>query len=417
MKKSLFVLLILVPMTALWNVGYAQTMGELFNNINKLIKNAAGEKVNEGVFSGKPINVKSQIFENDKFIYVEKEKGEKYGFVIKHSDINWYKLDKYGIRFCSNEKLKQIVLVFDDILIKEMYHEDETKSSDPSYVREFRFYCLEKDQEKVEYQLNLLNKLVQQYKKNNSTNEQSKGEGKNMKTASGLEYTITQEGKKGGKQPKPGDMVTVHYTGKFTNDTVFDSSVKRGEPIKFTLGVGQVIKGWDEGIALLHEGDKAVFTIPPDLGYGSQARGPIPANSTLIFEVELIAVKEKIVPKPFDVAGKDTVTTASGLKVIKIAETKGEQPKPGQTVNVHYTGYLLDGKKFDSSVERDQPFQFALGQGQVIRGWDEGIALLKKGEKARLIIPYTLGYGENGYPPIIPAKADLVFDVELIDFK
>jgi peptidylprolyl isomerase len=240
--------------------------------------------------------------------------------------------------------------------------------------------------------------------------------GKMEKTASGLEYQITQKGK-GGKQPKPGDMVTVHYTGKFTNDTVFDSSVKRGEPIKFTLGVGQVIKGWDEGIALLHVGDKATFRIPPELAYGSQQRGPIPANSTLIFDVELLDVKEKITPKPFDVAGKDTVTTASGLKYVKIAETKGEKPKTGQQVTVHYSGYLMDGKMFDSSVQRDQPFQFALGQGQVIRGWDEGIALLNKGEKARLIIPYDMAYGEAGYPPIIPPKSTLIFDVELIDFK
>lgn len=240
--------------------------------------------------------------------------------------------------------------------------------------------------------------------------------GKIMKTASGLEYQIIEKGK-GGKKPKPGDMVTVHYTGKFTNDTVFDSSVKRGQPIKFTLGTGQVIKGWDEGIALLEVGDKAKFIIPPDLAYGSQARGPIPANSTLIFDVELIDVKEKITPKPFDVTGKDTVSTASGLKYIKTHTTEGESPKAGQTVTVHYSGYLTDGSMFDSSVQRDEPFKFTLGRGQVIQGWDEGIALLKKGEKARLVIPYTLGYGEGGYPPVIPAKATLVFDVELIDFQ
>ncbi len=246
--------------------------------------------------------------------------------------------------------------------------------------------------------------------------QNKKKKSKMVKTASGLEYEITQKGK-GGKQPKPGDMVTVHYTGKFTNDTVFDSSVKRGQPIKFTLGVGQVIKGWDEGIALLHVGDKAKFIIPPDLAYGAQARGPIPANSTLIFEVELIDVKEKITPKQFDVTGKDTVTTASGLKYIKVHTTEGEAPKAGQMVNVHYSGYLMDGKMFDSSVQRDEPFRFNLGAGQVIKGWDEGIALLKKGEKARLIIPYTLGYGEAGHPPVIPPQATLIFDVELIDFQ
>ena len=86
-------------------------------------------------------------------------------------------------------------------------------------------------------------------------------------------------------------------------------------------------------------------------------------------------------------------------------------------MKVHYSGYLQDGSMFDSSVERGQPLDFPLGQGKVIKGWDEGIALLKVGEKARLIIPQELGYGERGYPPIIPAKATLIFDVELVDVK
>ncbi len=234
---------------------------------------------------------------------------------------------------------------------------------------------------------------------------------KEFTTESGLKYKIIHEGN--GQRAKAGDMVSVHYTGKLTNDTVFDSSHNRNQPIKFKLGAGQVIKGWDEGIALLNVGDKAIFTIPPDLGYGSRAMGPIPANSTLIFEVELVQIIER--PKPFDVKGKDTLTTASGLKYIKLNTTEGEAPKAGDRVFVHYTGFFEDGKIFDSSVERGQVFNFMLGQGQVIAGWDEGIALLKKGEKARLIVPYTLGYGENGYPPHIPAKATLIFDVELMD--
>lgn len=234
---------------------------------------------------------------------------------------------------------------------------------------------------------------------------------KEFTTESGLKYKIIHEGN--GQRAKAGDMVSVHYTGKLTNDTIFDSSHSRNQPIKFKLGAGQVIKGWDEGIALLNVGDKAIFTIPPDLGYGSRAMATIPANSTLIFEVELVQIIER--PKPFDVKGKDTLSTASGLKYIKLNTTEGVAPKSGDRVFVHYTGFFEDGKIFDSSVERGQVFNFMLGQGQVIAGWDEGIALLKKGEKARLIVPYTLAYGENGYPPHIPAKATLIFDVELMD--
>jgi len=115
-----------------------------------------------------------------------------------------------------------------------------------------------------------------------------------MKTASGLEYTITEKGN--GKKPQIGDKVVVHYTGKLTNDTVFDSSKKRGQPFSFKLGAGQVIKGWDEAFQLLQVGDKATIKFGPELGYGSQAMGSIPANSTLIFDVELLDVIEGLRP-------------------------------------------------------------------------------------------------------------------------
>ncbi len=232
-------------------------------------------------------------------------------------------------------------------------------------------------------------------------------------TASGLRYFITQKGT--GVQAKKGDNVLVHYTGKLMNDTVFDSSYKRNQPFKFKLGQGMVIKGWDEGIALLKVGDKATFIIPANLAYGPRANGNIPANSTLKFDVELMEVKEPIIIKPFDVAGKDTVTTASGLKYIKVKSVpEGVQASSGKMVAAHYTGYLLDGTKFDSSVERDSPHNFQLGVGQVIPGWDEGIALLKVGEKARLIIPANLAYGAQGAGGIIPPNATIVFDVELM---
>jgi len=108
-------------------------------------------------------------------------------------------------------------------------------------------------------------------------------------TASGLYYKIEEKGT--GKQANKRHKVSVHYTGKLVSGQVFDSSYQRKEPIEFTLGIGQVIAGWDEGIALLKEGDKAVLIIPPHLGYGSQgAGGVIPPNATLIFETELVKV-------------------------------------------------------------------------------------------------------------------------------
>ncbi len=109
--------------------------------------------------------------------------------------------------------------------------------------------------------------------------------------------------------------------------------------------------------------------------------------------------------------------TESGLYYVVIEEGKGEQAKAGNMVKVHYTGTLLNGTKFDSSVDRGQPFEFKLGAGQVIKGWDEGIALMKVGEKGKLIIPSELAYGDRAMGDAIPANSPLVFEVELIEVK
>lgn len=111
-----------------------------------------------------------------------------------------------------------------------------------------------------------------------------------MKTTSGLEYIEQEAGS--GAQAAAGKVVRVHYTGKFPDGKVFDSSIGRGEPIEFELGAGRVIKGWDEGIALMKVGSKAQLIIPPELAYGERgAGGVIPANATLVFDVELVSVK------------------------------------------------------------------------------------------------------------------------------
>lgn len=116
----------------------------------------------------------------------------------------------------------------------------------------------------------------------------------------------------------------------------------------------------------------------------------------------------------FSFAQTDTVTTASGLKYIVIKEGKGKKAETGKSVEVHYTGTLIDGKKFDSSLDRGVPIEFVLGTGQVIIGWDEGIALMKVGGEMRLIIPPELAYGSRAVGDLIPANSTLIFDVELI---
>lgn len=117
------------------------------------------------------------------------------------------------------------------------------------------------------------------------------------------------------------------------------------------------------------------------------------------------------------VTGK-TITTPDGLQYIDTKVGDGAEAKAGQTVSVNYTGYLAaNGKKFDSSVDKGVPFPFPLGTGRVIKGWDEGVAGMKVGGKRRLIVPPDLGYGAGGYPPVIPASATLVFDVELLSVQ
>jgi len=252
--------------------------------------------------------------------------------------------------------------------------------------------------------------------------------GDTITTSSGLRYVITQQG--GGIRAESGDKIVAHYTGKFPGGEIFDSSVPRGTPLTFNLGKGQVIKGWDEGFTLLKEGDKATLIIPYQLAYGAGGRPPqIPPKATLIFDVELLEVHEPVVAVPYELEVErrclfffkknvklEEVTTETGLKYYVVQEGAGDCPEKGTKVVVHYTGYLEDGSTFDSSVEREQPFEFTIGQGRVIKGWDEGVAMMKIGEKRRFIIPPELGYGQRGYDNLIPPGATLIFDVELLNY-
>ena len=129
----------------------------------------------------------------------------------------------------------------------------------------------------------------------------------------------------------------------------------------------------------------------------------------------LIAVPAYAAPKEVKKSGVKIVTTASGLKYSDLVVGKGASPVAGKKVKVHYTGTLENGRKFDSSVDRNEPFSFVIGVGQVIPGWDEGVMTMKVGGKRKLIIPSKLGYGASGAGGVIPPNATLLFDVELLD--
>lgn len=134
--------------------------------------------------------------------------------------------------------------------------------------------------------------------------------------------------------------------------------------------------------------------------------------------VERIAQQPKPMEQPSTSSpAPDYVTTPSGLKYKDMVEGTGESPQNGQTVKVHYTGTLTDGTKFDSSRDRGQPFEFPIGLGRVIKGWDEGVLSMKIGGRRELVIPPELGYGDRGAGGVIPPKATLIFDVELLGTK
>lgn len=239
-----------------------------------------------------------------------------------------------------------------------------------------------------------------------------------MTRESGLQYTEIEAGD--GAAPESGDIVAVHYTGTLTDGTVFDSSYQRNEPIQFPLGAGRVIAGWDEGIGLMKKGGKAKLVIPPELGYGEHgAGGVIPPNATLIFDVELVDILPGAPANPTDVDAGSYTTTESGLQYYDFTVGEGASPQKGQTVVVHYTGWLQeDGTKFDSSLDRGQPFAFAIGMGQVIPGWDEGVLSMNIGGKRQLVIPSDLAYGPGGAGGgVIPPNATLIFEVELLDIQ
>lgn len=232
------------------------------------------------------------------------------------------------------------------------------------------------------------------------------------KSSSGLAWTVLTPGD-GKEKPTEADRVQVHYSGWTADGKMFDSSVARGTPT--TFGVTQVIKGWTEGLQLMTKGEKRRFWIPATLAYGETPTRPGAPSGQLTFDVELLDILA--VPKaPTDVAAPSAGSkkTASGLSYKVLTEGTGEKPVPTSRVTVHYSGWTTDGKMFDSSIPRGQPASF--GVGGVIKGWTEGLQLMKKGAKYRFWIPADLAYGDTPTRPGAPV-GQLTFDVELIDFE
>ncbi len=264
-------------------------------------------------------------------------------------------------------------------------------------------------------------------------------------------YLITQNPGSGRSIAKT-DFVKINLTVSSIDGKKIFSTLDQNRPITFEYGKPFDTKGFDEAIATMKKGSKATVVVPSAMGFGAQGKKDMSGKdiiapySPVVYDIEVLDVKTKAenekAVKDEEAAKKKAASaamsnepiqiqqylkdnkvtakpTASGLYYIEKVKGKGPLAKAGNKVKVHYTGKLMNGKVFDSSLDKKPatPYEFTLGQGQVIPGWDEGIALMSAGGKATLVIPSKLAYGERGAGADIPAYSPLVFDVELISIS
>jgi FKBP-type peptidyl-prolyl cis-trans isomerase FkpA len=258
--------------------------------------------------------------------------------------------------------------------------------------------------------------------------------GKWQTSPSGLKYKVIKDVK--GTNAAFGNYVSINFQFLNYKDSLINSNAGK-EPLEILLQ--KTFKGsLEEGMTMMSVGDSMIFQIQSDsLGFPTTRPPFLPMGSMVYFRVKMLnvyteeqfkAVQEKKIAeqkKAEDVQLQDYIKKnnlvatklPSGMYIVIQSPGAGAQAEAGQNVEVHYTGKLLNGQVFDSSVGRGSPFSFALGQGRVIQGWDVGIAELKVGTKAVLLIPSYMGYGPQGAPPSIPANAILIFEVELLGIK
>ena len=258
-------------------------------------------------------------------------------------------------------------------------------------------------------------------------------------TDNGLYYRLFTNN--GGENPQIGDLLELTMSCSVNDTVVILPLTKNIIPMTEPSFWSDFV----EGFSMMHKGDSASFIVDIDSSFvnlfGYNTLPPQFSSTDIMrFEVRLddfypesefrfrmIENIKKNYPAETEKAASElnaylekngvvAQPTSTGLYYVKTQDGTGEKPSKGSTVKAHYTGYLLDGTVFDTSIERGEPIEFVLGVGQVIPGWDEGIALMSKGEKAVLYIPYYLAYGDRDLG-VIPPFSNLIFEVELIDFK
>jgi len=215
-----------------------------------------------------------------------------------------------------------------------------------------------------------------------------------------------------GEPVKKRQLIKVHYTGWLTDSTKFDSSRDRNEPLEFVLGAGQVIKGWDIGIEGMKQGEIRRLKIPASLAYGNNEMGPIPANSDLLFEVELVGAQKILEPdtllKPSSIKWK---TLRPGIEIFDEIAGNGTELRTGMELTFHYTGWLVNGYKFGSSKDLGKPAQAVLGMGKMVRGLELGLESIKQGGVRWLRVSPGMAYGPVAMSNI-PPNSTLIFRIQ-----
>lgn len=262
-------------------------------------------------------------------------------------------------------------------------------------------------------------------------------------TKSGIEYKIARH-KKGAQQAKEGDYVEIHINTKINDSLIFDSrKMNKDQPAKFVVKNPAFRGDLAEGLLMMCAGDSAIFMVPVDTlkAAGQNLQPWMKPGGKVVYTISMVSVKtkeqvrneealankgqmeidDKLLQKHFIKNGIKPQKTSSGLYYEILTTGAGENIASGKSVTVNYTGKTLDGKSFDSNVDpkfgHTTPFNFVVGQGNVIRGWDEGILLLNKGARAKFYIPSPLAYGKQSPSAGIPVDGILIFEVEILDFK
>lgn len=244
-------------------------------------------------------------------------------------------------------------------------------------------------------------------------------------------YIIPMEKGKG-RCPVKGEKVELDFSASLLNGQEVGSTFGSPDKFSFVLGEGYTIQGWEEIVPKMHLGERVTALIPADMAYGEHSVGSIPAYSNLVYDIKLLkitteaelqaeaektkkAMREESEKAFYDYIKVNNITdcTSSGLFFTKLVTTEGIQAEMGKVAKIKFKASYLDGTPLGDSDQLGGDYEVPVGEGKVLKGLDEGITLMREGEKARFVLPYTLAYGDNPYGNI-PAYSNLIFDVELI---